>query len=279
LVHAFTAHNETDISLNEQCAIGGANLASGAAYAKLTQVVGELSPDPNIKCGVKCPVSLRSHRTLSVLTRHSPETKLIIGVRHPVRFFESHYNYRITEMYDKNMTEPIPPIETLTGGSEWRGVSTQNARFDIFLLQLGKTNMTTLELEKLKLIPQMAVVPNSFKVFLYSLEQMEDSNTSRKEDFQHALESFLDLRQPMNMGHANLNRFVGENAHKETIDICDSKYESIRNELVAQGQESQSWLRNKFLESPDVTVANRDHFITTLQAWESDPCVAKKAEA
>lgn len=45
LVHAFAAHNETDISLNEKCAIGGANLAIGPAYAKLTEVVAELSPD------------------------------------------------------------------------------------------------------------------------------------------------------------------------------------------------------------------------------------------
>jgi hypothetical protein len=277
LVHALTAHNETDISLDEKCAIGAANLAIGPAYAKLTEVVGELSPDPNIKRGIKCPISLRSHRTLSLLNRHSPETKLIVGVRHPVLFFESHYNYRITEMYDKNLTEPIPPIETLTGGSEWRGVSTQNARFDIFLLQLGKTNVTTLELEKLKLIPQMAVVPNSFKVFIYSLEQMEDKNATRSEDFQHGLESFLDLKQPMNIGHANLNTFVGENAHKETIDICDSKYEELRNELVSRGRESQRWLRNNFLKSPDVTVANRDHFIKTLRAWESDPCAARKA--
>lgn len=276
LVHAFAAHNETDISLRERCAIGGANLADGSAYAKLTEVVWELSPDPKVKRGVKCPISLRSHRTLSLLTRHSPETKLIFGVRHPVHFFESHYNYRITELYDKNLKAPIPPIETLTGGNEWRGVTTRNARFDVFLLQLGKTNMTTMELEELKSVPQMAVVPNSFQVFLYSLEQMEDANITRKENFQHELESFLDLKHPMNIGHENLNNFVGQNAHKETIDICDSKYEELRNELVSQGRESQLWLRDKFLKSPDVTVANRDHFLQTLQAWESDPCAARK---
>lgn len=276
LVYAFAAHNETDISQRERCDIGGANLADGSAYAKLTEVVWELSPDQKIKRGVKCPISLRTHRTLSLLTRHSPETKLIFGVRHPVLFFESHYNYRITELYDKNLKAPIPPIETLTGGNEWRGVTTRNARFDVFLLQLGKTNMTTVELEELKCNPHMAVVPNSFKVFLYSLEQMEDVNTTRKQNFQHELKSFLDLSHPMNIGHENLNAFVGKNAHKETIDICDSKYEELRSELVSRGRESQLWLRDKFLKSPDVTVANRDHFLQTLQAWESDPCVARK---
>lgn len=276
LVYALAAHNETDISLRERCDIGGAKLADGPAYAKLTEVVWELSTDPKIKRGVKCPISLRNHRTLSLLTRHSPETKLIVGVRHPVLFFESHYNYRITELYDKNLKAPIPPIETLTGGNEWRGVTTRNARFDVFLLQLGKTNMTTMELEELKSVPQMAVVPNSFKVFLYSLEQMEDANTTRKQNFQRELESFLDLKHPMSIGHENLNNFVGQNAHKETIEICDSKYEELRSELVSRGRESQLWLRDKFLKSPDVTVANRDHFIQILQAWESDPCAARK---
>jgi hypothetical protein len=93
LVNALAAHNKTDISLNDKCAIGGANLAIGPTYAKLTEVVAELLPDPNIKRGVKCPISLWIHRTLSLLTHHLPETKLIIGVRHPVHFFESHYNY------------------------------------------------------------------------------------------------------------------------------------------------------------------------------------------
>jgi hypothetical protein len=58
----------------------------------------------------------------------------------------------------------------------------------------------------------------------------------------------------------------------ETIDICDSKYAELREELVYQGGESQMWLRNKFLESPDVTVANRGHFLQEIQDWESDPC-------
>jgi hypothetical protein len=104
LVHAFAAHNETDISLNEKYAISGANLAISPAYAKLTEVVAELSPEPNIKRGVKCPISLWSHRTLLLLTYHSPETKLIIGVRHLVHFFESHYNYCITKMHNKKQT-------------------------------------------------------------------------------------------------------------------------------------------------------------------------------
>lgn len=280
LMHAFAAHNETDISTKEKCQIGGSNLAAGPAYAKLTEVVSELSTDANVKRGVKCPISLRSHRTISLLVRHSPETRLIIGVRHPVRMLESHYNYRITELYDKKKQANIPPIETLVNGNEWMGVSTRNARFEIPLMQLGKTNMTTRELEKLGLMAHAAVVPNKFKVFLYSLEQLKDKNATRTDNVRHSLESFLELEHPMKpLGHENLNRFVGENAHKETIDICDDKYADLRIELITKGRETQLWLRYQFLKSPDVTVANRNHFLELLQEWESDPCVKSNPPA
>ena len=273
LVHAFAQHNETDISLKEKCQIGGSNLAAGTAYAKMTEVVQDLSLDPDMKIGIKCPISLRSHRTLSLLVRHSPHTKLIIGIRHPVRFLESHYNYRITELYDKKLKANIPPIETLTSGNEWMGVSTKNARFEIPLMQLGKTNMTTMDIAKLGLIAHSAVVPNKFKVFMYSLEQMKDTNETRTKNMRQELESFLDLKHPMKtFGHENINHFVGKNAYKETIDICDDKYKDLRNEVVARGQETQFWLRNKFLKSPDVTIANREHFLELLNAWGSDPC-------
>ncbi|KAL3809241.1 hypothetical protein ACHAXA_007065 [Cyclostephanos tholiformis] len=281
LSYAFEAHNGTDISIKERCDIRGKKGLDGPEYANLQDVIGDLSADPKIKRGVKCPNSLKCHRTLSMLTLHSPETKLIIGVRHPVRFLESFYNYRIVEMYSKYPNEmntsdglkrPIPPLETLTGGKVWLGVTTQNARFEVFLSQLGKTAVTLEEIENLKVVQNMAVVPNSFKVFLYSLDQLEDANTTRREGFVRELESFLELKYPLNIGHANKNHFVGRNAYKELINICESKYDELRDELVSQGGESQIWLRDNFLESADVIVANRGHFLQTIHAWQSDPC-------
>jgi hypothetical protein len=74
------------------------------------------------------------------------------------------------------------------------------------------------------------------------------------------------------LGHENLNHFVGKKAYKETIDICDDKYLDLRRELTQKGRETQMWIRNKFLQSPDVTVANRNHFLELLDKWEQDPC-------
>jgi hypothetical protein len=278
LSYAFQAHKQTDISNEERCDIEGKIGPDGRPeFANLQDIIGDLSTDPKIKRGVKCPSSLKFHRTLSMLTLSPPGTKLIIGVRHPVRFLESFYNYRVSIWYTKGLKVkglkgPIPPLETLTSGREWMGVTTKNARFEVFLLQLGKTNMTLEDIENLKVVRNMAVVPNSFKVFLYSLEQLDDANATRREGFERQLASFLNVKYPLNIGHKNKNNFVGQNGYNETIDICDSKYDKLREELVYQGGKSQMWLRNKFLESPDVTVANRGHFLQTIQDWESDPC-------
>lgn len=280
LAHAFAAHDETDISLSERCDIEG-NTPSpdvGPVHGNLQDILGELSADPKINLGAKCPTSLSFHRTLSMLNLRSPQTKLIVGVRHPVFYFESYYNYRVTELHTKMYTNkvkkaPVPPIETLNGSNVWLGVNTRMARFEVFLSQLGKTNMTVTEIENLKSAPQMAVVPNSFKVFLYSLEQMDDDNTTLKQNFQNKLESFLGLKRPLNIGHENDNlKIVEKNLYNDTINICDTKYDELRNELVSQGIESQRWLRDKFLKSADVTVANRRHFLQTIQAWMYDPC-------
>lgn len=276
LVHAFAEHNETDVLVKEQCHIGGAILAAGPAHAAIAKAVNQLSPS-SIR-GIKCPISLRSHRTLSALARHSPHAKLIVGVRHPVRFLESHYNYRITELHDKGrQTQHVPPIESLVNGSEWMGVSSKNARFEIALMQLGKTNMTTAEIQKMGLMAHAAVVPNKFQVFLYALEQLQDSNKTHQASFRRSLQTFLHLQQPMKpLGHENLNKFVGKHAHKETINVCEKKYKDLRMELVSKGRETQLWLRNQFLKSPDVVVANRLHFLKLIETWSKDPCEETK---
>ena len=101
LAHAFAAHDETDISLSERCDIEG-NTPSpdvGPVHGNLQDILGELSADPKINLGAKCPTSLSFHHTLSMLNLRSPQTKLIVGVRHPVFYFESYYNYRVTELH------------------------------------------------------------------------------------------------------------------------------------------------------------------------------------
>ena len=106
-------------------------------------------------------------------------------------------------------------------------------------------------------------------VFMYTLEQMDDEGENvalRKE-----LGSFLELEHPIEpLAKYNVNQRVGARGHKETIDICDAKYNELRRILVTNGKKTQQWIRDEML--PYATVANRDGFDTLLKQWAIDPC-------
>jgi len=60
--------------------------------------------------GLKCPQDVQS--SLHNYARYFNKTKLIIGIRHPLFWFESLYNYRVSNVPWKDM----PPTSKLTGG-------------------------------------------------------------------------------------------------------------------------------------------------------------------
>lgn len=47
-----------------------------------------------IRIGFKCPTMLRSTYGIESLMKIAKQTRLVMGVRHPVTYFESFYNYR-----------------------------------------------------------------------------------------------------------------------------------------------------------------------------------------
>jgi hypothetical protein len=277
LLYAFAQHGETQISREEKCGIANVVLNDTTAISEMEV---ELLKLPNktihLKRGMKCPNGIKNARSIARINMHSPGARIVIGVRHPLLFFQSYYNYRITEYYNNNNTSPIPRVETLVGDSQWRGVSTDAARFELFLMQLGKANLTDFYLKQLVARPHMGVQPNSLKIFLYSLEQMEDPMENRAARFRGELESFLGLKQHLKpFGRENINHFVAKDAHNETIDICAAKYGPMRRLLVEQGKETSKWILDSFVHSDDVIVANRDHFTQLLSTWSFDPCAAE----
>ena len=46
------------------------------------------------KYGIKCPDMIRQTRSIENLAKLSDATRLVVGVRHPVLWYESFYNYR-----------------------------------------------------------------------------------------------------------------------------------------------------------------------------------------
>ena len=279
LLYAFKRHNQTIMPSREVCGVSskrgldkvGRELKE--AYASPGSATSSSSNDA-IMAGVKCPQAISSPHGLQHLVEYAPELKLIVGLRHPVRLFESYYNYRITSMHDKGVQKvEAPPIESLIGAeNSWKDVSTDTSRFELGLQQLGKVRLSKHQMKTL-MSKHRVVAPVPFRVFLYTMEQIADHDKARSTKFGEDMQSFLGLSEPIVFTHENKNHFVGDRKHKETIDICEPRYDDLRQLLVSQGNTTQKWIKEKFLKSPDVSVGgSTHHFNELLSTWANDPC-------
>lgn len=295
LLYAFKKNNETLMPSKEYCDISSSKMTpseSEQSLLKLKSTMEELMPNPHkssshesrhvdsaVKRGIKCPMAIRNIKSIETMMNHNSDVRIIIGVRHPVLFFESFYNYRVTEMYNKGKMEKVPPPEKLIGGKNWKNVSTELARFEYSLMQLGKTSLSQIELNQLTqkgLSVMKTNQPNnhSMKIFLYSIEQLDDPNEDTSKQFRASMQQFLGLQHPMEpFSHENTNRVK---QHPENIDICHKKYTKLRRILITHARETQRWILNKFVRSEGVFVGGREQFNEALARWSIDPCSASK---
>jgi len=229
-----------------------------------------------LKHGMKCSDLLRKSLAIENLADLSDQTKLIIGLRHPVLWFQSLYNYRVRQSYEQNWTSSIPSPHDLHGKTQWRGISTTAAKFDIQLKQLAKVSMTKNEV--LDMLSneldsyELRISTNPLKVFIYTIEQLEDTNTKRRLQFEKDIQSFLNLQDPLNHFASETKENVNDSSYPESINICDSEYKRIRKKLIRQGTKSSEWIREKFIKSKDVTVSDVSYFESMLKTWSEDPC-------
>lgn len=277
LLQAFAAHEETDMALQEQCDIAAPLQPDARVHKMLDNTLSTLSSDPNVKRSFKCPTSLYSHKSISRLEEHSPASKLIVGMRHPVEMLQAFYNDRIAEIKERKLDHKIPTLEeVLERGDPWKGVSMQSTRFDLFLMQLGKTHITAKNMKELAQAGlDLTIKPNEIKVFLYTVDQLKDQDSSRATEFRSELQGFLGLHKPLDAFH-NVNH---HQVYPESIDICDDQWAQVRGKLVQEGTKTAKWIQKHFMHSNDVVVANQEHFLQSLESWSTDPCGAKLSEA
>lgn len=260
LLQSFEVHNETAIPDQESCSILDQGGSDDNVLSRMMDELSPLEPQRDVKRGIKCPTGLKFKHTVDRLQRLYPDTKLIFGMRHPVSYFQSFYNYRVLihhKQQIQNITQdPIPSVESLLNHS-WQLVSVDSARYEDTLKNLGKAQ-------------ESESSSTSFTVFLYTLEQLQDKDDERRQRVRDALASFLDLKNTLlPLPHGNRQTKVFD----ETINICDTKFEKVRNALIEQGKETQRWIQEEFINSPDVTVANEEHFRQLVETFGSDPCL------
>jgi hypothetical protein len=149
------------------------------------------------------------------------------------------------------------------------GVSTGEAKFHVNLDNLGKTKRTPDEQLLLGGGRHQDLPRSKNRVFLYELNQLHDSNATRANQY------LVDLQNYLGISHQLPAIAEGK---KEThgapppLDICDEKYRLIRVELMKNSRDASQWIREYFLESPDVTVSSPEYFRSLVEEWMKDPC-------
>lgn len=225
------------------------------------------------KRGYKSPADILSPLAVHSIRQYWPGAKLLVGVRHPVEWFESLYNF-------KQMTSPA---ETMA--------LPEDVYFHVHLSYLGKTNATTDPHEQHLLATKSRMVnngdvprkkkrknkylpdytPMSNPVLLYDPSQLSDPTEGRDAIYRSDLQQFLGLSVPLNARPAPVT-----NHHTVGLHICDEKYHDLRSRLVQVGTDAAEWILTYFLPHPDVTVSSPERFRELLATWSTDPCNTTK---
>lgn len=220
--------------------------------------------------GIKCPQDISSDWSMHNYAKYFPRTKLIVGIRHPIFWFESLYNFRVSNVPWKKMP-PTSKLKRCGPGSQ--GVCAWRANFHDFLARLGKTPLSSSTELKLLSLGNHPVQSSVGPVFLYELSQLSEVK------FRQDLRDFLGLTKDIppfpvvdTSGRFDHVTAVKQRTAKEKIDICNREHDAIRSVLMEKATSASIWIRDYFLESEDVFVSNRPHFEAMVKSWMHDPC-------
>jgi hypothetical protein len=271
IMNWLSEHPEIQIFDREVC-----DLNEGQPSDLVTKLYQELEAGAQYKRGFKCPghFSRGSFRDLRSYFRH---TRIIVGLRHPVEWFSSFYNFRYRH---PRGTLVLPEPNELIGEctTEAQGVCTSRAEFHGNLAMLAKTNHSDPDEWKLLRLrdkyQHMSRIDNP--VFLYDVNQLYDSNKTRTAALKADLRDFLgvqtDMPDPVGEGKKSSKPKL------QKMDICEPQYAALRSELLDIGERASIWITKYFMaaSSDQVVVSSPDFFKEILQDWKVDPCVVKE---
>ncbi len=259
--------------------------------------------------GMKCPQDISSFTSLQNYASYFPQTKLIVGLRHPIKWFESFYNFQVRNMYHMISTDEL--LDRCVKGSH--GVCAWRANVVDFLYQLNKTTHGSVngsidekylmeQNQYLSLKNVKRVQGNVGKIFMYIIDQLEEDETMEK-PFLQDLFQFLELDMSTSSTTMNITNSTQNNDEEDNIPIyvpkintagamdhipgmiehtkqnmiriCDDEHKQIRAVLMDKAQKASMWIREYFLKSADVYVSSQKFIDEKLKEWMYDPCEIK----
>lgn len=246
------------------------DLSKGKPESLVVNLYNQLR-EGNYKRGYKAPLDVTNDDALDSFQKYWPETRLIVGLRHPILWFQSFYNYRL--LRGRRMPKPNDLLTECR-----KGFCVKTANFHVYLARLGKTAMTSAEEVQMRLdFPDVLgnlSSPVANKVLIYDMEQLGDRNETRSALFHYEIQQYLGLEEEMpSIVHTNKGRRRRKEPKKQSyIDICNVEYEMLRGQLMEISKSASVWIRKHFIESEDVFTPSRQHFEQILESWMYDPC-------
>ena len=265
LMHYFSQNTEIHMHKDERCDLG-----YNHQVRLIQDLYGDFPPGDFVR-GIKCPRDVENRLALLNYQRYFPKTDFIIGIRHPVKWFESFYNHRI----QNNYTMMDIPKLIGTCSKNGHGVCTNRAAFHVSLSMLGKTQQTRAERNLMPRFGQRRLQSFNLtgRVFLYEIDQLNDRNETRARQFRKDLQRFLYLKNDLPpMVWFKPGRTQDSTVHAAKINICDHQYKSLRKALMDHARNGSQWIRNYFMTSSSVVVSSPQHFANLLENWKNDPC-------
>ena len=238
--------------------------------------------DPTKWRAYKNPSDIQNLRAIRLLRDYFPHTRLLIGIRHPIAWFQSFYNYRIQNT--GAMPDPYS-LEVCRKNSQ--GVCLKRADYHLSLVRLGKTNYTKEQdafsyASEWNDLVQDDPMHSPNPVFLYDTEQLADTDSQRTEQFRRDLQDFLGLLEPLPpVIHYSPGKILNETLQKERdakkIDICSDQFLQLRQILFDKAKRSAYYIGKYFIHAPDVVVSSPDFFLEILDSYSQDPCQKKSS--
>ena len=270
LMHYFAENPEVQMHKDERCELGSNQ------HVRLIMDMYNNFPAGDFVRGIKCPREIENKLALKNYARFFPKTDMIVGIRHPVKWFESFYNHRVQNSFQMLNISQLVGVCSKNGF----GVCTNRAAFHAHLANLGKTRLTHGERALMQLWGQRALRKYNLtgRVFLYEVEQLNDGNETRAWQFRKDLQNFLYLRNelpPMvwfKPGRKSASQEEVKQADAKKINICDPQHHYLRKVLMAHARNGSKWIRNFFLPAKGVYVSSPDHVVDLLEQWNVDPC-------
>lgn len=243
--------------------------------------------------GYKNPLDIRTPPSMHYLSTLFPKTLLIVGLRHPVHWFESLYNFKV-----QNLPPQVDPavfgdpnllIDECEDWTDPHCVGTAKGWFHVYLAALGKvafpSEWRTEYPRYLQNVSLTKPVPNP--IFLYETNQLKfdskgTNSTQHSQQFRTDLQRLLGLDSPLDMpmsrAKPDLEHFNARQQRRKDrnkIQICEERFQPLRKALMVIARRTSEWIRNDFLKSPDVVVSSPDHFGSLMERWMIDPCESK----